>query len=221
MLNINALTTATLKKSPFKYSTIYEFLPPSYADDLLKDLPSAGNYKSTRSSGSDKTYQVVNNILLAIGDSEYNKVSEPSPIWIECIEQLHGAAYRTALSTLLDTDVTQCPMEITLKRYRHEDYISAHTDKECIRATHMIFLNDTWEAPWGGLLHFLTEDQRDFESFLPSSNTSVAFVRADNSWHRVCPMNKKGKERIALQVAFWNQVDRIVAPGRSVQAIYD
>ncbi|MCX6299814.1 MAG: hypothetical protein NTY72_12075, partial [Bacteroidetes bacterium] len=83
MLNINALTTATLKKSPFKYSTIYEFLPPSYANDLLKDLPSAGNYKSTRSSGSDKTYQVVNNILLAIGDSEYNKVSEPSPIWIE------------------------------------------------------------------------------------------------------------------------------------------
>ena len=49
----------------------------------------------------------------------------------------------------------------------------------------------------------------------------MAFVRADNSWHRVCPMNKKGKERIALQVAFWNQVDRIVAPGRSVQAIYD
>ncbi len=221
MINLKALTSATLKTQPFNYATIEQFIAAKYAQDLLMELPSRGNYKSSRTDGSDKTYNVVNNILLTLGDNTYNKASEPSKLWSDFIEQLHGLPYRQTLGSLLDIDLTDSPMEITLKRYRYEDFISAHTDKKSVRATHMIFLNPVWEKNWGGLLHFQTDSKDDFETFLPSYSTSVAFVRAENSWHRVCKMNQPDKERIAVQVAFWNEIDRKIAPGRMIEAVYD
>lgn len=221
MINLNAITQATLKKEPFKYAIIEHFFSKAYAQDLLNQLPSNGNYKSMRTEGSDKTYNVVNNILLALGDDSWNKASEPSMLWIDCIGQLYSLQYRQALGALLDVDLTNSPMEITLKRYRYQDYISAHTDKKSVRATHMIFLNSSWNESWGGLLHFQNDSKEDFETFIPCRTTSVAFVRSENSWHRVCPMNHPDKERIAIQVAFWNEVDRKIAPGRKIEAIHD
>jgi Rps23 Pro-64 3,4-dihydroxylase Tpa1-like proline 4-hydroxylase len=218
MLAVDNIHNAKLINSPFKYSKIDNILSPAQAVDLLNNLPTEGNYRSARSEGSDKVYNVVNNILVELGKvTPHNDYLDDS--WNNFIQEVQGPTYRHALSALLNEDLLDCYMEVTLKRYKHQDYISAHTDKDAVRATHMIFLNADWDLQWGGLLHFLHDNQETLETFLPTIAQSVAFVRSPVSWHKVCPIVPADKERVAVQVAFWNRIDRTVAAGRKIEKL--
>lgn len=218
MLAVNNIHKAKLIDFPFKYSKIQNVLSAAQAETLLKNLPIDGNYRSARSEGSDKVYNVVNNILVELGkETLHNEHLDES--WNSFIQEVQGPSYRSALSELLNEDLINCYMEVTLKRYKHQDYISAHTDKDAVRATHMIFLNADWDTQWGGLLHFLHDNQEILETFLPTVAQSVAFVRSPVSWHKVCPVLPIDKERVAVQVAFWNRIDRTVLAGRRIEKL--
>lgn len=217
MFDISKIYSATMVESPFKFSCIQNFLDSDSVVNLLEDLPQEGNYRSSRVGGSDKVYNVVNNILLPLGEFNKNEENQLPPLWSDFVRGLRSKEYREALSHLLDEDLVNCHMEITLKRYKYQDYISAHTDKADVKATHMLFLNDQWELAWGGLLHLMHDSENTLKAFLPTIASSVAFVRSDVSWHKVCPVLQPNKERIAIQVAFWNTTIRSVAPGRQIQ----
>lgn len=218
MIDIERLRSSKLISTPFKYSKIDNILSANLAEKLLETLPLEGNYRSIRKDGSDKIYNVVNNILVELGQK--TSVNPNIGIdWNNLIIELQDRQYREALSSLLDEDLVNCYMEITLKRYKLNDYISAHTDKPSVRATHMIFLNESWERDWGGMLYFLNDAQEVLEVFLPTIAQSVAFVRSDISWHKVCPVLSAEKERVVIQVAFWNKIDRTIAPGRIIEEL--
>jgi Rps23 Pro-64 3,4-dihydroxylase Tpa1-like proline 4-hydroxylase len=214
MLNLNALSNSSLVDSPFKYSVINQVLLKDSVDALLLSFPQENYFRSTRNSGSDKTYNVVNNLLLKLGETSYNKEANLPREWQDLVTQLASKEYSLALSKLLAVDLSQSYLEITLKRYGHGDYISAHTDTENVKATHMIFLNDSWDDSWGGQLCFMDDNHKVFKRFLPLSQHSVAFVRSHNSWHSVDKIIEPKAERLAIQVAFWNIKDRNVLPGR-------
>lgn len=218
MIDIEKLRSSKLISTPFKYTKIESILSVIHAEKLLETLPLEGNYRSLRKNGSDKIYNVVNNILVELGQTTLVNPNI-SIDWNNLIIELQGKQYREALSSLLDEDLVNCYMEITLKRYKLYDYISAHTDKPSVRATHMIFLNENWEQDWGGMLYFLNDAQEILEVFLPTIAQSVAFVRSDISWHKVCPVLAVEKERVVIQVAFWNEIDRTIAPGRIIEEI--
>lgn len=218
MIDIERLRSSKLISTPFKYSKIDNILSVNLAEKLLETLPLEGNYRSIRKDGSDKIYNVINNILVELGQK--TSVNPNIGIdWNNLIIELQDRQYREALSSLLDEDLVNCYMEITLKRYKLNDYISAHTDKPSVRATHMIFLNESWKPDWGGMLYFLNDAQEVIEVFLPTIAQSVAFVRSDISWHKVCPVLSVEKERVAIQVAFWNKIDRTIAPGRIIKEL--
>jgi Rps23 Pro-64 3,4-dihydroxylase Tpa1-like proline 4-hydroxylase len=214
MVNFDSIRNSTLIKSPFKYSIIAKCFTDEVINKLLSNMPSGNYYRSIRKLGSDKNYNVINNLLLKLGDKKYNEKISLGACWISLIAKLQNTEYITALSDLLQEDLSKCHQEITLKIYGYRDFISAHTDKANVKATHMIFLNKDWDEEWGGQLCFMYNESNVFKRFSPISDHSVAFVRAENSWHSVEKIREPIAERIAIQVAFWNVTERKVLPGR-------
>ena len=205
---------AKLIRQPFKYAIIDNMLSDDQAHSLRKDFPTEFLYRSKRDSGSDKTYNVANGILFELGAEGMNQSQPLTEAWRAFIEFLNSKAYNQALSDRLEIDLSQCHLEITLKQYSLHDYISSHTDRSWVSATHLFFLNSHWDESWGGILQFLTDDQTAFFSIPPVFQQSVAFVRSDSSWHEVTPIVHPTEKRLALQVAFWNTLERFVLPGR-------
>lgn len=213
MVNIHKLQQASLTKKPFRYAVIEGFLATEEVEQLIGHLPMHCNIRSKRARGSDKTYNVVNHVLLKLGATK-NEDELLHPAWTRLLKEITSERYIHALSELLQENLHGCLQEITFKRYGFGDFISPHTDKADVQATHMLFLNTTWNANWGGQLHFLHDTKTVFQQFLPTMHHSVAFVQAVNSWHAVEPIREPTKSRLAIQVAFWNVRERKVAPGR-------
>lgn len=213
MFFFNIFKYAQVKKSPFTYAAIPQFISTDVILKLLEEIPVHNNYRSTRAMGSDKHYSLINNVLLPLGAKECDPKSQLSSLWKDLVSALTGKDYLEAMSNLLSVDLFGSFQEITLKRYVKGDYISAHTDTANVRATHMIFLNPNWNKEWGGSLNFLTSNGEVLRSFVPCSECSAAFVRSDNSWHAVDCVTED-VERIALQVVFWNIDKKAILPGR-------
>ncbi len=219
MLCVKTIKQAQLETSPFRYTVIPQCFDTVTLNKLWEHLPGCNYYRSVRTTGSDKFYNVVNNILLKLGSNTANAESKLNLPWLLLVNTLKSKSYLEALSQVLQENLLDCPLEITLKRYGYGDFISSHTDKENVRATHMIFLNQVWEESWGGQLCFLYDKHTVFKKFLPIAQHSIAFVRANNSWHTVEPITKPNIERIAIQVAFWNITERIVLAGRKEEKV--
>lgn len=219
MISIDSIKSAKLIAEPFRYSQVTNLMSKETITKLLRCVPLNNYFRSERYSGSDKTYNVVNNLLLKLGEREYNPDSNLHEHWISLVQDLTSSAYINALSTLLGVNLLTCSQEITLKRYGYGDFISAHTDTENVTATHMIFLNERWQEDWGGHLCFLQDEQQVFLKIKPVSENSVAFVRANNSWHSVEKIMHSNAERIAIQVAFWNVTQRNILPGRIEESL--
>jgi hypothetical protein len=187
MIDTKFVESSILEKFPFKHALIGKCISEENRQKLLEDMPDDNYYRSVREGGSDKTYNVVNNILLKLGEKKSNVLQE----------------------NLLD-----CYQEVTLKIYGGGDFISPHTDKADVKATHMIFLNETWSNEWGGNLCLLSDADSVCKKIIPTIDNTLAFVRSDNSWHSVEEIKNMQAERIALQVVFWNVDKRYTLAGR-------
>lgn len=220
MINYHALQKATLINSPFKYSRIQHLLNEEDARQLRTSLPDENYYRSIRMNGSDKTYNVINNILFQLEDQASSNLDSIPRCWQDFLKDVTNQTYRSYLGKLLEIDLGKCYQEITLKIYEEGDFLSVHTDKSGVIATHMIFFNEHWQDNWGGQLLFSAEKNHPpFAKFNPVWLESVAFVRTDHSWHAVSPVTTLQSARIALQVAFWHNNQRRVSPGRIEQQI--
>jgi len=212
MIEIDVFRGASATTAPIRHAEICRPISLAGGRVLLADMVTEGFFRSSRADGSDKTYRVVNNVLFTLEDQAM-RPGLPAP-WRELVDDLTSDAYTEAVSVLLDMSLTDCPREITLKRYLHGDFISMHTDSAAVRATHLIFLNQCWQESWGGLFCFHDKTGAICRSFLPVLDSSVVFARSSTSWHSVTPVETKDAERIAIQVVFWNDRTRHVAPGR-------
>ena len=101
MIDIEKLRSSKLISTPFKYTKIESILSDIHAAKLLETLPLEGNYRSLRKNGSDKIYNVVNNILVELGQTTLVNPNI-SIDWNNLILELQGKQYREALSSLLD-----------------------------------------------------------------------------------------------------------------------
>ena len=218
LLNLDSISHSKLFTLPFKYALIPEILSENNLNILLQNMPKNNYYRSQRESGSDKSYNVINNLLLKLGQEKSDlDLYEP---WAQLVEDFKSRSYVEALSELLQEDLSSCSLEITLKKYVYGDFISPHTDREDVRATHLIFLNIKWEEAWGGQLCLLKNESDCFTKFLPTIYNTLAFIRSNNSWHSVDHIVEPKAERVGLQVAFWNTANKSpILPGRFEKSI--
>jgi Rps23 Pro-64 3,4-dihydroxylase Tpa1-like proline 4-hydroxylase len=218
MINFKAITSSKLENDPFTFSVIENVICREAIEELLQYLPTKNYYRSVRSSGSDKTYDVVNNILLKLETCHVDKTALP-PIWQGLISVLHDRVYIESLSNLLNIDLKDSYQEITFKNYSNNNYLSPHTDKDYVLATHLIFLNLDWDVQWGGELLLHNPNHEVVRRHLPVWNKSFAFVRSDKSWHSVSAVQHEAAVRRVIQIAFWRVNQRVVLPGR--EEIYE
>ncbi|XYH97387.1 2OG-Fe(II) oxygenase [Sorangium sp. So ce1128] len=214
MIDLRAIREATLQRAPFRHALIRSLLSRDQVVALRRALPRENYSRSARASGSDKTYNVINNVIFPLEEQRPAPGVRLEPPWAELLSDLSTPAYVAALSELLDEDLGPCCREVTIKRYGHGDYISSHTDTAAVRATHLLFFNLEWEPSWGGQLRLLRDATSSFREIAPHWSECVAFVRSEHSWHDVVAVAEPGVERVGLQVVFWNQRSRHVAPGR-------
>lgn len=210
MINLSAIRQASMVEEPYRHVFINDFISKQTANALRAVSPRKGGLFSSRQTGSDKHYQVENNILYDLATKMQVLVSP----WNQFVEQLISKSYREAISHILGYSVHEAPMEITFKRYVYGDYISAHTDRDFVYATHLIFLNDYWDPNWGGMLQILDSQQSVVKLVAPLYHESFLFERSDYSWHAVDKNTHPDAVRYCLQVAFWKHTNKVTLPGR-------
>lgn len=220
MINFLAIDNATVHPYPFPYATFNNLLTHHDVESLINALPYGADQRTLRQQGSDKTYRNTTSVLLELGAPHYNPKNKLTSSWINFLDLISSRDYRIYCSKLFGAELINCHPEITIRKYQHEDYISAHTDRDCVYATQLIFLNTQWNETWGGLLHFMTDAQNDYCQFIPHFSSSILFLRTDSSWHRVSKVVQPGVERIALQIAFWKKVEKVTYEGRKIRDLH-
>lgn len=212
LINISNIEYSELKLKPYKHAIINHVIDLENVNSLLTELPLDSFISVSREMGSDKTYKVDNHIIYPLQDQK--PCSTLTKIWLSLIEELTSDTYKSAISKLIEYDVSKTYIEITLKRYKVNDYISPHTDREIVPVTHVIFLNPKWDKQWGGEFCIHDGDASIAQEIIPTFDKSILFKQSAQSWHSVNQCLSADHHRIGLQVAFWNSQEKIVYPGR-------
>lgn len=213
MIQKNKILFGHFQSQPYPYSLIENFIEPTDFQLLLENFPQEGFLLTTRIEGSDKTYAVDNNVIFQLETQQKNPLILEYLYWSKLIDELTSNAYKQAVSELFGIDLEGAPMELTLKRYKKSHYISPHTDRDFVKATHLIFFNKIWEKGWGGELCIMSSSEKVEKEILPLQDQSLIFLRTDDSWHSVKECHAP-VPRIVLQITFWKNRERCLPEGR-------
>ena len=168
---------------PFRFLVIDNFLPQEQFDAALRAFPGpdAPIWLQYRSGAENKKLQSQN---LELVDAPLldvlNLLNEPKfTQWIEAITDIpdlipdpeyHGGGLH---QTLMGGHLSM-----------HIDYNRQATQGWHRRLNAILYLNETWEASWGGSLEFWTDEVKErAHSILPLGNRLVVFETTERSWH--------------------------------------
>ena len=197
-LDLDALRKTPLKRDPYDYVVVRDFVRPEAAAAIGADYPAIDK------PGSFTLDDVkVQGALKGL------------------IEALDGAAFRKAVEDKFDLDLTSCPTMFTVRGMCGESDGQIHTDSKTKVITVLLYLNEAW-APDGGRLRLLRNGE-DLEAVAeelpPDFGTLLIFRRSDNSWHghkpfagprRVVQMNWVTSNRVAAWQQFRHRVSAAV-----------
>jgi hypothetical protein len=213
LINVDKIYNSILVENPYKHAVINGLIDLQEINALITTMPTDTFNHVSRHDGSDKTYRVHNNIIYSLENQAHMKDLHSK--WISLTNDLISIEYRQAISDSIGFNVNDLFIEITLKKYVINDYISPHTDRSCVPVTHVIFLNPHWEKNWGGEFCILESEFKMVKEIIPTWDNSVLFRQSENSWHSVNPCKVPNVSRIGLQVAFWSSQEKPVFPGRN------
>ena len=158
----------------------------------IQTIACAIEYTKVQSERTDKHYKMsvapwqTLNLSNAISFERNIKSAD----FLECLEQ--------KFELKLQGDV-----EINFWQYGISDELSAHLDKEDKKISLILFLNNRWDASWGGILKLYTDfEAKLYETVTPSGNTAVFLKRTSSSWHEVSAVVEPNVIRKSLQVVF-------------------
>jgi hypothetical protein len=185
-LDLAALNATPLKREPFDYVVVKDFV-------LAESAPAIGaDYPTIDKPGS-----------FALDDVEVK------PGLQGLIDELEGPDFRAAVEAKFDLDLSACPTMYTVRGMCGEGDGQIHTDSKTKVITVLLYLNEAW-APDGGRLRLLKNGddiEAVAEELPPDFGTLLIFRRSENSWHGHKPF--AGPRRV-LQMN-WVTSGRVVA----------
>lgn len=193
------LTPTFIKhSSPFPWADFSGSIELVTIDKLVTELDGLEFRKVSRDSGTDKAYSF--DVCTLVKDSQVIKESIP-PNWKELVNVFCGENYTNLLRQVFEFPDNNVLIDMEVFKYRDNDWIGPHTDRPNRLVTHLYYLNKSWDAASGGILHLLSGPREDLvaKTIVPEAPTSVAFVRSDDSWHYVTPVLGP-RERISFRV---------------------
>ncbi len=161
LLDLTALTDATVNQQPYPYFVIEQSLMSNKVDAVMQDFPT-----------------------IAEGGSFTLDGLELGPQFDALIDELNGPEFRQQISEKLGLDLSILPMIVTLRGYSREKDGRVHTDSKSKIATILIYFNETWTA-LGGRLRILNSDNMEdsVAEVAPNAGTMLGFRVTDNCWH--------------------------------------
>lgn len=178
MLDLDAFRRTPLKREPYPYLVVKDFIARDQLDGVLADFP------PIRYPGS-------------IPVSE----APGGPRFQALLTELEGDAFRQAISEKFAVALAGCPVMTTVRGIVRAKDGGIHTDSRTKVITVLLYLNPEW-ADAGGHLRVLRNDH-DLDDYVeeipPTAGTLMVFQVTDNCWHGHKPVVGK---RLSLQMNY-------------------
>jgi hypothetical protein len=207
MLNLAALSSATLTPAPWRWAEVSDFIQPEPMDRLIQRFPTVGFV--TRVGGAKNPYRSTGRRLVHLGADEPVEDEDLDEAWRELSHALLSSDYRQALSELVEIDLSGHGLQVSIYRNGGEDWLPPHIDNWPKVVTQTIYFHERWGADWGGeLLILRSEDMSDVVATIPPTVAhSVVHLRTEEAWHAVPPLRNGGldQERLSMTVVFYDE----------------
>lgn len=178
MLDLEAFRRTPLKREPYPYLVVRDFIATDKLDAVLGDFPSIhhpGSIPVSEAPGGPN-FQVL-------------------------LAELEGAAFRQAISEKFALPLDGYPVMTTVRGVMREKDGRIHTDSKTKVITVLLYLNPAWSED-GGHLRVLRNDH-DLDNYVeeipPTAGTLLVFQVTDNCWHGHKPVVGK---RLSLQMNY-------------------
>ena len=172
MLNLPAISGATVAREPFDYFIADGVVSTDAAAAMSVDFP------SITGTGS-----------FPISQLQYGAVFQA------LVEELRSAAFARVIGDLLGCNLENLPQLITARGRSGPRDGFVHTDSTWKIVTALLYLNTDWSDDGGRLRLLRSTDIEDVAAEVPPRwGTLVAFRRSDNSFHGHLPFH--GERRL-------------------------
>jgi SM-20-related protein len=173
ILDLDRLREAKLRRDPFEFVVVEDFVRPEHVPDLLADFP------RVRRHGSFPLEAV------AYGTEFAGFAAE-----------LEGEALRREIERKFAIDLSGRPTMITVRGRSDGKDGRIHTDSSTKLITLLLYLNPVWDEPGGRLRLLRRADDLDncAAEVAPVAGTMVVFRRSDSSFHGHHP--HRGERRV-------------------------
>jgi SM-20-related protein len=173
ILDLDRLREATLRRDPFDFVIVEEFVRPEHVPGLLAGFP------RVRRHGSFPLETVAYGAAFA-----------------DLADELQGEALRREIERKFTIDLSGRPTMITVRGHSDGKDGRIHTDSATKLITLLLYLNPMWNEPGGRLRLLRRGDDLDAcaAEVMPLAGTMVAFRRCDSSFHGHYP--HRGERRV-------------------------
>ncbi len=175
LLDIDKLNATPLKREPYDYLVVENFVKPDGFGEVSRDFPEMDVPGSVPPSELDIHGRFA-----------------------DLLKEMDGPEFRKAVEAKFDIDLGGKPTMYTVRgRCRATDG-KIHTDSKSKIITVLLYMNDDWDADGGRLRILNSDDLNDVAAEVPpNGGTLLIFRRSDTSYHGHEPF--EGKRR-AIQM---------------------
>jgi hypothetical protein len=167
-LNFDALNETELKREPYDYLVVPDFVRAERFAEVVADYPSVPG------PGSHPLTEV-----------------EIGGHFEALLDELEGPEFRKAVEQKFAIDLTSRPTMFTVRGECRPTDGKIHTDSTTKLITVLLYMNEKWDKD-GGRLRILrsgTNIEDYVEEVPPHGGTLLVFRRSENSWHGHLPFD--------------------------------
>jgi SM-20-related protein len=205
MIDLAQITHHTLKTTPYHWTEVGGLFAPEDAAQLAASYP-RDHFKTVVGYDGEKDYVYEARALIAMGERMVSHAEELSKTWLALAHDLLSPAYRAAMSSLTNRDLSDVPMEVNVFHYGPGACLGPHLDLQDKLVTHVLYFNRSWNVEDGGCLTILRSGEPTdiAANVAPIVGNSAVLVRSDKSWHAVSRVvNGCRESRRSMTVTFY------------------
>jgi SM-20-related protein len=198
MIDLSRIAQHRLQSQPYAWAMVDGLFSPPDAEALAATYP-CDHFMTVAAYGGEKDYEYEARNLIGMGADAVSYPEELSESWLALARDLFSPAYRRAMSSLTEMDLTTAPVEVNVFHYGPGASLGAHLDLPDKLVTHVLYFNRSWDVKDGGCLSILrSADPADIVAEIPPVvGNSAVLVRSEKSWHAVsrvvngCPSSRR------------------------------
>ena len=189
---------------PFTWALVEDQFARGFLQRLAREFPNEG-FSNVASRDAAKPYAMRHRTLLRRGALDGTPEAATPTVWREFLRLIRAPTYRDFIQGWCPRPLAACRWEINWWSYDAGSWIAPHCDKPDKLVSHIIYLNEDWQAAWGGCCRILASEDLDdvCAEILPTLAQSLVIVRSDSSWHAVTPVVNGEHRRNSVQVVLW------------------